>query len=62
MPSPTGAPWNVADMPWSVVGQHPNIMEFKAPPINNLYIDQWRMTPVHCKRKAQEIEKIENEV
>lgn len=50
MPAPTGAPWNVQSIPWSMQSP-PNLVQFTA------QTPETKVTPVvHCKRKSLDIE------
>lgn len=53
MPAPTGAPWNVQGLPWSMQSP-PNLVQFTAQaPLET------KASPVlHCKRKSLDVEPV----
>lgn len=48
MPVPTGTPWNVQSIPWSLQSP-PNLVHFTA---------QMHKPVLHCKRKSTELEPV----
>lgn len=51
MPQPTGLPWNIQDMSWSLNGPHPGVVEFTATPFD-MQSRNKTTNVLHCKRKS----------
>ncbi|CAH2259668.1 jg24295 [Pararge aegeria aegeria] len=53
MPAPTGTPWNVTSLPWSMQSP-PNLVQFTAQTPTEMKVS----AVVHCKRKSLDVEPV----